>query len=204
MTSSNVTTDLGEFVNVKTSELQNDYLDNRAHAVAQLAKLRRGVNLPIGSDIELIGLTTAGLEPEAGWLTDLPTDREQAAYTALSLFALHQQSSRAKRMHRTGYSFGRSARLLRKHSGNDEGVRRRFNALGTATTWDELRHHSRGLIQQFRAHDIPLDYARFAWDLLKLRDPARADSVRNAWGRDFYRITSKDDKVPDNTDLNAS
>jgi CRISPR system Cascade subunit CasB len=165
--------------------------------VAALAKLRHGVGLPPGADLELIGLTTAGLYPENARLPDDPTDQEHAVYAAVTLFALHQQSHRGKRMHLPRYSFGRTARLLGKHSGADEAVRRRFNALGTATTWDELIHHARGLIQQFRAHDIPLDYARFAVDLLRLRRQATASAVRNAWGRDFYRAKTEDDTDDD-------
>lgn len=196
--------ELGAFVAQRATRLQEGYLDSMSGAVAELAKLRRGISLHLGDDIELVGLTTAGLEPDDGSVSDAPTYREQAAYAALTLFALHQQSHRSKRMHRAGYSFGSSARLLRTHSGADDAVRRRFNALGTATDWNELVHHARGLIQQFRAYDVPLDYGRFARDLLSLRFPASASDVRNRWGRDFYRAASDDADSPDVTETGTA
>lgn len=185
--------DLGAFVARRASQLQNEYLENRASAVAVLAKLRHGVALPLGANIELIGLTTAGLERDDQSLPDAPTPRERAAYAALTLFALHQQAHRSRRMHREGYSMGRSARLLGKHSHAEEAVRRRFNELGTATEWNEIVHHARGLVTQFRAFDIPLDYGRLARDLLSLQSAESALHVRNAWGRDFYRTNSPEE-----------
>lgn len=180
--------DVAAFVAGRVNALQEGYLRDDARAVGDLARLRRGVAIPPGRDIELTGLAIGGLYDEDARLPDAPTAVEHAAYAAVTLYALHQQSQRGGRMHQAGYSFGRSARLLGTRAGADEAVRRRFTALGTATSWEETMHHARGLIQQFRAHDIPLDYARFARDLLFLRSNATADRVRNAWGRDFYRI----------------
>lgn len=181
--------DVGAYVGARIQQLQERYLSGHdAAAVADLARLRRGVGLPPGRDIELTGLAIGGLYDEDVHLPDAPTDAEHAVYAAMTLYSLHQQSQRTRRMHQRGYSFGRSARLLGAQSKADEAVRRRFAALGTATSWDEVTHHARGLVQQFRAHGIPLDYERLARDLLFLRNSAWADGVRNSWGRDFYRI----------------
>ena len=181
-------------VAARVARLQDEYLNDTSHAVASLARLRRGVAAPPGADLELIGLTTANLYPEDERLPDEPTDAEHAVYTAICLFALHQQSHRSERMHRPGFGFGRSARILATRSGTEDAVRRRFTALGTATTWEEAVHHARGLVQQFRAFDVPLDYGRFARDLLGLRSPRGAARVRNAWGRDFYRTSEARDE----------
>ncbi|WGW11284.1 type I-E CRISPR-associated protein Cse2/CasB [Saxibacter everestensis] len=183
---------LRSFVAARATRLQEAYREDNATAVAQLAKLRRGVNQSLGADLELVGLTTVGLYPDDVHLRDEPTNEEQAAYAAITLFALHQQGKRGLRMHQNGYSFGRSARLLGRKAGSRDAVRRRFNAMGTAITWAETLHHARGLIQQFRAHDIPLDYGRFAADLYRLHRPDLANAVRNAWGRDFYRTDQED------------
>lgn len=178
---------LAEHVARKADRLQNLYLRDRPEAVAELAVLRRGVSQQPGADARLVGLTMAGLYPNPNGLSDDVQPAERAAYTALTLFAVHQQSHRDRRMHRHGYSFGRSARLLGRRSGARDAVRARFTALATATTWDERVSHARGLIQQLRAHDIPLDYGQFARDLYELRESARADRVRLVWGRHFYR-----------------
>lgn len=177
----------------RATGLQTAYRRDDSSAVAHLALLRRGVGQRPGQDLRLVPLTIAGLHDNAPALPDKPTDEEYAAFTALTLFAVHQQSHRDGSMHRAGYSFGRSARLLGRRSGSRDAVRARFTAIGTASTWDETVHHARGLIQQLRAFSIPLDYGRFAGDLYFLRKASTAERVRLAWGRDFYRVHHPED-----------
>lgn len=192
-------TSVRAFVSERAESLQRRYLENESGAVAVLARLRSGIGRPLGESIELVELTIAGFHenpPDSG-----PTADEQAIYTALTLFALHQQSSRNNRMHRAGGpSLGQAAAQLQQHA-SPEAVRRRFIALGTATHWDETVTHARGMISQFRAHDIGLDYGRFADDLLWLQKPSSADRVRLRWGRDFFaagRPATHDDKTKEN------
>lgn len=200
---------MAEYVANRVGRLQARYRADRSDAVAALARLRRGVGRRPGEQIELFGLAFENPQSEEGPAGSLfdelalrgdeATREEEAAFTAITLFAMHQQSRRDASMHRRGYSFGRSARLLGRHSGNRDAVRQRFNALGTAATWDETVHHARGLIQQFRQHKIPLDYGQFAKDLFDLRGED-AERVRTAWGRDFYRTHHpKDDALDEGT-----
>lgn len=189
-----------QFVRTRVEQLQVGYRQNRSSAVSALAQLRRGVGTAFGSDLELLGLALAGIEEslydDIGSLPDDPTPEEQAAYSAITLYALHQQSRRETPMHRRGYSIGRSARLLSRKV-NNSSVHNRFAALGTSSSWNETTHHARGLIQQFRQHRIPLDYGKFARDLYGLRGPY-ADSIRMSWGRDYFRQHHPDDDT-DNT-----
>jgi CRISPR system Cascade subunit CasB len=176
---------VGRFVNARVTQLQHGYLQRRPAAVAALAQLRRGVGKPVGAIAELWQLTLEGvpLPPRYG---DQPTTNERAAHTAMTLYALHQQS-RSEPMHRPGQSIGTAARILAQRSPSAEATRRRFEALGTATTFEEVSHHARGLISQFRTYGVPLDYGQFADQLVGLLHPASADRVRLSWGRDFYR-----------------
>lgn len=184
---------LADHVGSRADRLQKRYLSDRPDAVAELAILRRGVAQQPGSDPRLLGLTVAGLYPNPSGLQDEILPAERAAYASLTLFAVHQQSHRDRKMHSEDYPFGRSARLLGRHSGSRDAVRARFTALATASTWDETMHHARGLIQQLRAYGIPLGYGQFARDLLDLQRPTSADRVRLVWGRHFYREHSPDD-----------
>ena len=184
---------LRDLVARRATGLQTAYRRDDSAAVAHLALLRRGVGQRPGQDFRLVPLTIAGLHDNAPALPDEPTDEEHAAFTALTLFAVHQQSHRDGSMHRPGYSFGRSARLLGRRSGSRDAVRARFTAIGTASTWDETVHHARGIIQQLRAYAIPLDYGRFAVDLYLLRKTSSAERVRLVWGRDFYRVHHPED-----------
>lgn len=191
---------LPRHVGRKVTRLQEAYLRGESPAIASLAILRRGIGLAPGADPRLIEDTVAGLYEHPERLGDAPTHAELAAYDAVTLFALHQQSQRTRRMHLRDHSFGRSSRLLQKHTGSPDAVRRRFTALTTAQSREELLHHARGLIQQFRSEAIPLDYGRFALDLYRLDSPRTANGVRLAWGRDFYRTSTPDDAAGNDTE----
>ena len=184
---------LGLFVDRRVTELQRGLQDGRPTAVAALARLRRGVGKEVGVLPDLWRLTLDGL-PEPEFRSDKPTRDERAAYTAITLYALHQQS-RTKGMHEPGIGLGTAvARLARIASA--AAVQRRFEALGTAESFPEVVHHARGLITQLRGANLGLDYGRFADELCWLQQPGSAARVRLAWGRDFYR-----NQRTDNTDL---
>jgi CRISPR system Cascade subunit CasB len=111
---------------------------------------------------------------------------------ALTLYAIHQQSQTAS-MHRAGYGLGRSVRaLVLPDKSNEKAVRRRFEALGTASTFAELMGHARGLVRQLRSAAVPLDYGRLADDLAALQDPTAAAGVRLRWGREYHRAWPAD------------
>lgn len=190
---------VAEYVTGRVERLQQRYRANTSAGAAELSRLRRGVGTPLGADLELLGIALAdadaSLFDSIGAPSDDPTPEEHAAYAAITLFALHQQSKREVSLHRRGYSMGRSARLLSARLDRDS-TRQRFAALGTATTWEETVHHARGLIQQFRQHDIPLDYGQFARDLFELRI-GDANHVRTRWGRDYYRLGDPADTPAD-------
>lgn len=180
--------EIGRFVHSRVSALQSAYLDPgrgsaRASAVATLARLRRGIGKEVGALPDLWEVL-AGLPGE---LRDdgRPTWQERAAYTAITLYALHQQS-KSEPMHVPGRRLGEALRELRKSSPSEDPVRRRFLALGTAQSFTETVYHVRGLITLLRSHSIGLDYGSFADDLYWLQT-TRADRVRLQWGRDFYR-----------------
>ncbi|GAB3864390.1 hypothetical protein GCM10029963_74720 [Micromonospora andamanensis] len=128
-----------------------------------------------------------------------PTDAEQAAHDAVTLYALHQQSRR-ERMHADGRGLGHAmADLVRRSTGPD-GVRRRFAALGTASTYPESIYHLRSLITMLREHQIPLDYGLLADDLQTLRRPDRRPTIQAIWGREFFRSRPSTDADAPNTD----
>lgn len=176
---------LGDHVGATVARLQRGYLADRSESVSALAQLRNGVGKRPGDDVRLVAWTTAGLHPDGAKLADEPNGRELAAYAAITLYAMHQQSHRSKGMHSPGISLGRAARTLTR--GEDApGVHRRVTALVSATSWEASITNARGVIQLLRAAGVQLDYGQFAEDLLTLRDPDRAHWVRNRWGRDLF------------------
>lgn len=185
-----------DYMRRRLSDFASD--PNEGRVRAQLATLRRGVGRKPGDMPDLWGLLFADMPEEMMSRTAEPTAAEWAAYTALTLYATHQQGTEINRqnMH-TGQDAGRLgkavARLV-KNADDRERIARRFNAFATASDMTEAAHHLRGLIQLLRAEEIPLNYIRLAGDLYRFQNPEYAPDVRLSWGQDFYW------RKPDETD----
>lgn len=175
------------FVKRRIAELM--HASNEAAVRAKLANLRRGVGKAPGSMSELWDVTLDGL-PEALYSRDgEPTRGEWATYTALSLFALHQQGSdwKTNPANAEGATLGASVRRLVRPDEDEARIKRRFNAVVTAESISETAHHLRGLIQLLKSEGIPLDYPALAEDLYFLQCDGARDAVKLKWGQDFYR-----------------
>jgi CRISPR system Cascade subunit CasB len=179
---------LGKALDPKITRLQREILAESATARAELARLRRGLGKSAGSVPDIWELTI-GLVPPDLASPGNPSRAEQAAHAAMTLYALHQQSLDVK-IHKPGERFGAAVRRLAKaDKRREEAVTRRFMAVATAQSIDEVLFHVRGLITQLRKEKIPVDYAMFADDILDLLTPGREIQVRLRWGRAFYRTT---------------
>lgn len=193
-------------VDRRATELYSGMRNNSGAAVGALAKLRRAAGSEPGTDPAAWQVAFLGYSiPEDDW--PFPTYDEQGVYTAMTLFALHQQS-KSEPMHVAGPSLGTALNSL-AHTGGDgpsESVIRRFNALVTADTPEETRWHLRSLVGQLRARGIPLDYGVLAADLAALAgrrnknesEGAGRRRVQLRWSRDFSRAPKTADSPEDN------
>lgn len=174
----------GSFVDTRVQRLQQGMLRRESSAVAMLAHLRHAAGKSPGSVAQIWPVTVSDslAGPHAG---DDPTHAEVAVHVAMTLYAVHQQSV-PDRMHQRGRGFGRALRALRPAAADTDPVLRRFQALGTADSLDELTYHARGLVQLLRAGRLAQDYALLADQLVAWQ---RGDEVRVRlqWARDFYR-----------------
>ena len=157
---------------------------------AELAELRRGVGRQPGDLPALWGALLADM-PEQLQGSNGPSKAEWAVYTALTLFALHQQGEASVSMHQPGRTLGGAVRQLAEKTAagqdwTESSVLRRFNALATADSMPEVSHHLRGMIQLLRREGIPLDYPQLAEDLYQYQFVDGAPNVRLRWGRDLY------------------
>lgn len=164
---------------------------------AELARLRQGVGRQPG---DLPALWGSFLEqiPEPLRGSDGPSEAEWAIYTALTLFALHQQgTSRAEEtMNQPGKTLGGAVRQLAEVSApgqdwTESSVLRRFNALATADSMPEVAHYLRGMVQLLRREGIPLDYPQLAADLYQYQFVDGAARVRLQWGRELYAFAAE-------------
>ncbi len=181
---------ISDYVGYKISLLDAD----SPWSKAELAKLRRCVGKDIresqdtweiildGIPEELMGRPADGFEPSAA---------ECAVHTTLTLYALHMQG-RTRTANSEERSFA-SAIAATIDGTNDEGVRRRFASMITATDLNEMTYHARSLIQIMRTKEnICFDYRSFAKDLYSYQFPEGKRNVLIRWGRDFYTSPAKD------------
>ena len=182
---------LGAEIDRRVRRLQRAYLANSSSAArATLAHLRNAATAEPGAVPSIWELTIADLPGSPTSTSAAATREERAAHTALTLYATHQQS-RTIAMHEPGIGFGQAVnRLAPKDDGRRDAVRRRFDAVATASSFAECAHHLRGLVGQLRGASISLDYGQLADDLVALQDPRTSDSVRLRWARQYYRTTT--------------
>lgn len=180
--------ELQRFVVAKVMRLYHQKSNGVSAATAQLAQLRRGVGALPFQYPELLGIIlekedgTEGIPEQYRGRGDQPSNAESAAYTALTLFALHQQSQNQP-MHDAEVSFGNAVGKL--VGDTTTSMKKRFDSLLTAQTENARQHYLRSLITLLRSEGIAFDYGRFAVDYMRLLNPATRQKVMYRWNRDF-------------------
>lgn len=162
-------------------------LENTGIGKAKLAKLRRGIGKKPGDDPALWGEFLRDLSE-----TLLKDDKAvNAVYTALTLYALHQQSNAEnhERVFKKGMSLGKSVGAMIKSDDEEARMLTKFKALTSANNIYEMNMYLRNIIQLIKREGIPLDYSQLAVDIYRLQNPKEAPKVRLKWARDFYTAT---------------
>lgn len=178
---------VGEAARAHIARLQHGYCNDRPDAVAAVARIRRGAGKAANELPDLWGLIGTETLYEAGLDEARLIRAEQAVHTAVTLWALHQQSQRTAPMHLPGGpGLGDAVRRLMPDGELDEAVRRRFVRAGTASTLDVLAQRLRDLVVLLRRAEIPLDYGLLAEQLYWWQSPAGRGAVHRAWGRGFH------------------
>lgn len=136
---------------------------------------------------------------------DRASKAEIAVHSAMTLYAIHQQS-RHEKMHHERERDDKAAtedqahrekkkepaglgtalgRLVWKSDMSEQAVRRRFAALVTADHYPEFLHHLRTLVRMLRDAKIPLDYGALTANLFTWQHVRYRNGVRLIWSRDF-------------------
>lgn len=169
--------------------LQQQFLNEVPAARGSLAELRRAVDEDPGMNPRVWAMVLESLPVYAQGKTDAASKSEWAAFTALTLYAVHQRGNTLP-MHTGSVPFAQAVgRLVRNGSASLKG---RYDAVLTATSFVGQRYHLRSLIGLLSNSGIAFDYGRFASDLLHLQDPTKRGGIQRRWGRDFYRGYSFD------------
>ena len=164
---------------------------------SMLANIRRGVGKQPGELPELWGLIFNNL-PEELFGTGAASYSEWAIYTALTLYALHQQGYDIEKecMHKEQISLGEAAaNLVKSEDDNSEKrIEKRLNLIVTATSQKDLAYYLRSVIQLLNAKSIPLDYALLAKQLYEMNFEEASQKIKINWGRKFYSTLALNDK----------
>ena len=161
---------------------------DRGAGKGMLANLRRGIGKEPGELPELWGMIFERMPDEI-----IDAGAEWAVYTALTLYALHQQG-KAENVHADGISFGTAAKELVQNEDDRDRILKRLNLVATAPSPKDLAYHLRGIIQLLKGTEARLDYARLAKELYLFRYPEEANRIRLSWARDFYRQSNQNEK----------
>lgn len=180
-----------------------EHIYNSPDSSRIIAELRRGVSKDMSECYGTWAYILTGMPEEflSKTCDDGASESEMAVYTALTLYALHQQSE-SDLVNVPDTSFGDAVGRLARTSDNSGGVRRRFDSVLTSNNLMELSHHVRGLIQLMKSSNHPtgFDYAMFARDLYDFQWPDGRRKVLFRWGEGFYRLqdASKDGESDSN------
>ncbi|GAB2677053.1 hypothetical protein GCM10027271_42340 [Saccharopolyspora gloriosae] len=159
-----------------------------------LAVFRSGLGREAGAVPKFWPYYTTAVTDDDAYRDRLP-DELLAEHAALALFGRHQQSKDTP-MHRRGVGLGAAWLVLRRRTDkfSAEALDRKLTVAAASTSVPVLRTRLRGLIDQLRTVDQPLDYDRLLCDLRDWADPSRRDTVRKRWALG-YRIWSTDPAI---------
>ncbi|MCM1314497.1 MAG: type I-E CRISPR-associated protein Cse2/CasB [Prevotella sp.] len=161
------------------------YLSDMQKNNTIMAELRHGIGKEPGEIPELWGIIFDEI-PDTLIGYGKASYAEWAIYTALTLYALHQQG-KEENMYEEGMSLGRAASHLVKDKDDDiKRITNRLNLVVTSVSPEDLAYHLRGIIQLLKSNDISLDYARLAKELYMFHNRETASAIKISWGRDFY------------------
>lgn len=193
--------DIYRYVASRVSKLQGGYLSDagRSNAARQLAELRRSAGKGPGSTPNAWSIEFDGCPESLVGAGQRPSEGENAIHAALTLYAIHQQSQRqgmhcAGKEHDLGSAVRRYVYLNRSSRNLEDGeLPRRFAAMVTADSIDEVVHYARQLIKMLRSESIAIDYGRLAQQLLLFQDPYARHRVLLEWGRGYARAANADE-----------
>lgn len=163
-----------------------------------LATLRKGTGHEPGDMPELFGILLDDMPEEFMSETIQPTKEEWACFTALTLYAMHQQGNDVKTAPmdtEDAVSIGKAMAdfaLSLKDSNAKKRMAVKLQALASSKDMGEFSYHLRNVIKLLKTKGIRLNYAELAGDIYYYQIPEYKSGVFLKWGQDFYRKMKKE------------
>ena len=170
---------------------------------ALLANMRNSADKDISNNVDALAYVFSNLsygeDDRYGELSFM----EQAIFTAIQMYAIHQQSNvesvlkfgnddeNESREKKYKANIGDALATLR--SDESESIDKRFNAMITATNFNKLSYHLRQMIKILKSKsDAKVDYAKLAEDLYWFMI-GRKEEVRLSWARSYYKYRKNEE-----------
>ena len=188
---------LGDFVRNQVSYLSKDISCNRA----TLSRLRRAVGMPPGADPEIWTQTLGDLPEGLSGKGRTPSPGEWATHVALTLYAIHVQSSDAPAQEDgvgLGKAVGRLAAGYNSKSQDANPHQKRMAEASRSDGIEVLSWRLRSIVRLLGREGIGIDYGRLAMDLYWFQFERSRPQVVLNWGRGYsmglYEAGNKPDK----------
>ena len=176
---------------------------------ALLANMRNSADKDISNNVDTLAYVFSNLSyGEDDRYVEL-SYMEQAIFTAIQMYAIHQQSNvesvlkfgnedeNESREKKKKYKANIGDALATLRSDESESIDKRFNAMITATNFNKLSYHLRQMIKILKSKsDAKVDYAKLAEDLYWFM-MGRKEEVRLSWARSYYKYRKNEEMEGD-------
>jgi CRISPR system Cascade subunit CasB len=166
---------------------------------AVLARLRKSIGKPLSEAEDVWPLLFENLPQEFLGQNGRETFKEKAIYTTLQLYALCMQGAAESVKSDSGYrgSVGMSLRSGRNPE-DSKALDRRFGALITANTFEEMAYHLRQMLKIVKSHTgMTVNFPRLASDLLSFQY-GNQRKIGFQWAQDYYAYVKPADEPKTN------
>lgn len=187
----------------KSMLIKLDSTRDASSTKALLANMRNSADKDISNNVDALAYVFSNLsygeDDRGGELSYM----EQAIFTAIQMYAIHQQSNvesvlkfgnddeNESREKKYKANIGDALATLR--SDESESIDKRFNAMITATNFNKLSYHLRQMIKILKSKsDAKVDYAKLAEDLYWFMI-GRKEEVRLSWARSYYKYRKNEE-----------
>ena len=172
---------------------------------ALLANMRNSADKDISNNVDALAYVFSNLsygeDDRGGELSYM----EQAIFTAIQMYAIHQQSNvesvlkfgnndeNESREKKNKYKANIGDALATLRSDESESIDKRFNAMITANNFNKLSYNLRQMIKILKSKsDVKVDYAKLAEDLYWFMI-GRKEEVRLSWARSYYKYRKNEE-----------
>lgn len=184
-------TEIIQFMNKKLAYI--NAVSESGEGKAMFASLRKGAGRIPGESPELFGVLLTDMPEEFLSESGTPTKEEWACYTALTLYAMHQQGNNPKiwcANTKKSMSIGAALAKYAALAADGNAYKRmalKLQALSSSKDMAEFSWHLKSIINLLKTRGVQLNYADFAGDIFLYQIEERRSGLFLKWGQDFYR-----------------